>query len=221
MGGEKTFYKRYWEDGHIKINPFDRSPGKWTEDNFNRHLSFFKPFIKGKILDFGCGQGEFTYIASKYCSSVCGIDCSEIAINKAKNSYPEIDFQLLGESSKFTYPDESFDAIFMIDVLEHILDTETLLEETNRVLKSNGHLLIATSQLTRLKLFIIILISLDKYFYPTTPHIRYFTKNNLSGLLRQKGFEVIRYKKNRTYFGFIPQGQMVVVSKTGKKVLEK
>ncbi|MFH1519341.1 MAG: class I SAM-dependent methyltransferase [Candidatus Omnitrophota bacterium] len=217
MGGEKTFYKRYWEDEHIKINPFDCHPGKWIEGNFKFHLDFFKSFINGKILDFGCGRGDFTSMISKYCDSICGIDCSQAAIDSAKDIYPEIDFQVLGESSKFPYADESFDAIFMIDVLEHILDTETLLEETNRVLKSNGHLLIATSQLTRLKLFIIALLSLDKYFYPTTPHIRYFTKNNLSGLLRQKGFEVIRYKKNRTYFGFIPQGQMVVVSKIDKK----
>jgi len=217
MGGEKTFYRRYWKDEHIKVNPFDCHPGEWTEENFKFHLDFFKPFIKNKVLDFGCGKGDFTHMISKHCDSVYGVDCSEIAVNKAKSAYPEITFQVLAENGRVPYDDGFFDAIFMVDVLEHVLDTETLLEEVSRVLKPEGYLLIATSQLTRLKLFIIALISFDKYFFPTTPHIRYFTRNSLINLLKQKGFEAIHYKKNRTYFGFIPQGQMVVASKIDKK----
>lgn len=217
MGGEKTFYKRYWKDEHIKVNPFDCHPGKWTEENFRYHLDFFKPFVKGKVLDFGCGKGDFAHMVSKYCDSIYGIDCSNTAIDKAKKAYPEINFQILAEEGRVPYADGFFDAIFMVDVLEHILDTETLFEEASRVLKPGGHLLIATSQLTRLKLFIIALISLDKYFYPTSPHIRYFTRNSLANLLKQKGFGVIRYKKDRAYFGFIPQGQMVVASKIDKR----
>ena len=139
-----------------------------------------------------------------------------MVINKAKSVYPEVNFQILAENSKVPYADGFFDAIFMVDVLEHILDTETLLEEANRVLKPKGHLLVTTSQLTRLKLFSIALIAFDKYFYPTSPHIRYFTRNSLTSLLKQKGFEIVRYRKNRTYFGFIPQGQMVVALKTDK-----
>ena len=217
MSGVKTFYNRYWRNKHIKANHFDRCPENWTEENFKFHLDFFKPFIKGMILDFGCGKGDFTHMASKYCNSAYGIDCSEIAIDKAKTDYSEIDFQIVEENSRFPYDNEVFDTILMIDVLEHILDTETLLEEVNRVLKPEGYLLITTSQLTRLKLFGIALKAFDKYFYPTSPHIRYFTRNTLASLLRQKGFEVSRYKKNRTYFGFIPQGQMVVASKINFK----
>jgi len=217
MTGEKTFYERYWKNEHVKVNSFDHHPEEWTEENFQYHLDFFKPFIKGKVLDFGCGNGDFTHMVSKYCDPIYGIDCSSIAIDKAKKAYPEINFQTQGEEGRVPYTDGFFDAIFMVDVLEHILDTETLLEELNRVLKPKGHLLITTSQLTRLKLFIIALVSFNKYFYPTSPHIRYFTRNNLRDLFEQKGFEVIRYKKNCTYFGFIPQGQMVVASKIDKE----
>jgi len=217
MSVEKTFYKRYWKNEHIKVNPFDCHPGKWTEESFKFHLDFFKPFVKGKVLDFGCGRGDFAYMLSKNCDSVYGIDCSDIVISKAKNDYSGIDFQILLENDKMPYDDQFFDSVIMIDVLEHILDTETLLEEISRILKPEGHLLITTSQLTSLKLFGIALISLDKYFYPTSPHIRYFTRNSLADLLNKKGFKTIHYKKNRTYFGFIPQGQMVVASKIDKK----
>lgn len=213
MNKVKEFYNRYWQDQHIKVNPFDVCPTGWTDENFSYHLDFFKPFVKGKALDFGCGRGDFAHKLSQYCDSICGVDCSEIAIRRAKDSYPEIDFQVSKGYGSLPYADESFDCVLMIDVLEHILDIETLLEETWRILKSGGYLLIATSQLTRIKLFIIALISLDKYFYPTSPHIRYFTRNNLRDILRQKGFEPVRYKKNRTYLGFIPQGQMLAALK--------
>lgn len=52
-----------------------------------------------------------------------------------------------------------------------------------------------------------------RFFYPTTPHIRYFSRWNLADLLIKKGFRPVAYQKNRTYFGFIPQGQLVAAQK--------
>lgn len=213
MNQEKTFYSRYWKDEHIKVNPFDVRPGEWTEENFVYHMRFFEPYINGSLLDFGCGDGQFLNMARKYCDSVCGVDLSNSAINKARAQYPEIEFKMIGEDGRLPYRDNHFDTICAIDVLEHILDVESVLEELNRVLKPDGNLLLATSEITPVKMFFISLISLDKYFYPTSPHIRYFTRKNLRDILRRKGFKPLGYKKNRTYFGFIPKGQMVAAKK--------
>ncbi|MBL7197349.1 MAG: class I SAM-dependent methyltransferase [Candidatus Omnitrophica bacterium] len=209
----KTYYNRYWNDRHIKVNPFDYHPEEWTEENFFYHLKFFKPFVKGKLLDFGCGDGQFLHMISKYCESFYGVDISEVAIKKALNKYPDIKFAVLNETGVTDFPDNFFDTICAMDILEHILDVESTLEELRRILKPRGKLLIATNELTRIKMLLITLHSLDKYFYPTSPHIRYFTRRNLADILRKKGFEVIGYKKNRTYFGIIPRGQMVVALK--------
>lgn len=213
MADTKTFYKRYWNGQNIKVNPFDEHPEEWTEENFLYHYNFFKPFVKGKLLDFGCGDGQFLHMISKYCESSYGVDISEAAINKAVSKYPNIKFVVLGDSGLTDFPDNFFDTICAIDILEHILDLESILEEFHRILKPGGNLLIATSQLTRIKMVLITLHSLDKYFYPASPHIRHFTRKNLADILRKKGLEVIGYKKNRTYFGFIPRGQIVVASK--------
>jgi len=213
MGQTKTFYNRYWEDRHIKANPFDHRPGEWTEENFLYHFNFFKPYISGRLLDFGCGEGHFLQMISDQCESCHGVDISIGAIQKASEKYPKIVFNLLDDEIRLPYSDNYFDTACAIDVLEHVLDIEGVLEEINRVLKPGGHLLIATSELTRLKAILIALTSLDSYFYPSSPHIRYFTKRNLADILARKGFKVIRYKKNRVYLGFIPQGQLVVASK--------
>ena len=213
MNEQKAFYERYWQDKHIKINPFDHRPNGFTDENFMWHLKFFKPFIKGKLLDFGCGDGNFASRISSYCDSVCGVDIAEIPINQAILNYPKIEFKLLENGVNIPYPDSYFDCIVALDVLEHILDIEHVLKELNRVLKSGGSLLITTSELTRIKIILIALTSLDNYFYPTSPHIRYFTRKNLEDILGREGFKVQEYIKNRTYFGFIPQGQMVVALK--------
>lgn len=146
---------------------------------------------------------------STYCETAYGVDVSEIAISKVRSKYPSIEFKVLAEG-KLAYPDSYFDTVCAIDVLEHILDTESVLEEINRVLKPRGSLLITTSELTRIRILLIAFKSLDNYFYPTSPHIRYLTRKNLTDLLKRKGPKVTRYKKNRTYFGFIPRGQMMV-----------
>ena len=212
MNQERTFYNRYWNDRHIKVNPFDEHPGEWTRDNFKFHADFFLPYMKGRLLDYGCGDGQFLNMAKEFSGKVCGVDVSSVAIEKASKAYPEIPFVLL-EGDKLPFAEGSFDTISVIDVLEHLLDVETALEEMNRVLAPNGCLLIATSELTRLKMMLISLAFLDKYFFPSSPHIRYFTRKSLAQILNKKGFEVVAYKKNRTYFGFIPQGQLVVARK--------
>lgn len=213
MGEIKTFYKRYWNSQNIRVNPFDNHPEEWTEENFFYHFNFFKPFVKGKLLDFGCGDGQFLHMISKYCESSYGVDVSETAIEKALSKYPDLKFAALSENGATDFSDNSFDTICAIDILEHIVDVESTLEELQRILKPGGNLLIATSELTRIKMILIALYSLDKYFYPATPHIRHFTRRNLADILRKKGFETIGYQKNRTYFSFIPRGQMVVARK--------
>jgi len=210
----KTFYDRYWRDEHIKKNPFDEHPGDWTDENFNYHFEFFKPYVAGKVLDFGCGEGQFANLIQPHCESVFGIDVSELALQKAMKEFSSIDFKRMPDNGHLPYEDKFFDTITALDVMEHILDIETVLEEINRILKPGGHLLIATSELTVLKTILISLRYLDDYFYPTTPHIRHFTRSNLTDLLAKKGFKRIAYKKNRTYFGFIPQGQMMVAQKS-------
>lgn len=195
------------------MNPFDRCPQNWTDQNFLYHLNFFKPYVSGRFLDYGCGKGDFLNRINKFCESCYGVDISEIAIESALRSYPGIEFRVLEEQNRLPYSDNYFDTVCAIDVLEHVLDVEGVLEEINRVLKPKGYLLITTSQITRIKILLIALKSLDSYFYPTSPHIRYFTRKNLADILSRKGFEVISYKKNRTYLGFIPQGQLVVARK--------
>lgn len=191
----KEFYDRMWRQ--------DRPFGKWTIENINYHVDFFKPYIGTSVLDYGCGDGEFL---SRVCDIGHGVDISEVAVEKAKKKFPKFFFK----TTTLSFKDQCCDTIFLIDVLEHIPDLSMTLKELKRILRPGGHLLIATNELTPVKAALISLVIFEKYFSPTSPHIRYFTKHSLSGLLEEHGFEVIKYKWNRSYFGLLPQGQLVV-----------
>lgn len=192
----KQYYDFLWSS---KEFPF----GKWTGENLRWHKDFFLPYIGKSVLDYGCGDGEFL---SRMDIDGTGVDISTVAIDRAKKKFPHLTFK----PSLDTFPDGYFDTVFMIDVLEHVPDVCKLLCDMKRLVIPNGHLLIATNELTPVKSALISLFKFEQYFDPMSPHIRFFTRNTLQKVLHTCGFDVIDYKWNRSYFGIFPQGQMVV-----------
>jgi 2-polyprenyl-3-methyl-5-hydroxy-6-metoxy-1,4-benzoquinol methylase len=211
--GARTFYDRYWRNEHIKRNPFDEHPGQWTDAGYIHHMDLFRPFMKGRVLDFGCGDGQFVQRARHDGVDICGADVSPEAIRRARTSFPDIEVREMDDAIPFD--SGTFDTITCMDVLEHILDVEGILAEMRRVLKPCGCLLITTTEMTRMKLLAVICLHFHDYFYPTSPHIRYFTRRNLGDVLARKGFQVEAYAPNYMHLGLIPMGQFVAARKEG------
>ena len=44
----------------------------------------FGPYVRGRLLDFGCGDGQFVNLISSHCTSCCGVDVSCTAIAAAE-----------------------------------------------------------------------------------------------------------------------------------------
>jgi ubiquinone/menaquinone biosynthesis C-methylase UbiE len=170
------------------------------------------------VLDVGCGEGTFTFQLAKLnkVKKVIGIDISSKAISYARHKYSEIDFEVMS-AEKLIFADRKFNMITVIEIIEHVLDTEKMLKEFNRVLKMNGKLFITTTDFNLLKKAMIAIFFWDKYFYPTNPHIRFFTKSTLEDILNRTGFKIISYRWNESYFGIMPKGQIVIAEKTSEK----
>jgi len=70
----------------------------WFEQDL-RHLrkkisyAILSAYNFSRILDVGCGKGTFTHLLKKHNNQVVGIDVSETAIRKARESFPDIDFR--------------------------------------------------------------------------------------------------------------------------------
>ena len=212
---EEDYYERYWKEEIGDGKGHATRPPEHESQDLERLISVVNPYMKGKILDVGCGEGTITNVISglEQAQEVSGIDISPTAISIAKSKYPRIDFKT-SPATNLPFDSESLDTILAIEVVEHIYDTEQMFKEFSRVLKVRGCLIVSTTDFNFLKKIMIALFFWDKYFYPTNPHVRFFTKKSLSSIMRQWGLKIEEYRWNGSYSVLMPKGQIVVARKT-------
>ena len=96
--------------------------------------------VKGRLLDIGCGVGDFLLQVKKLGWEVMGIEPSDQAANIAQS---RLGFAPLKPTDYEKLPDQSFDVITMWHVLEHVDDLKSQTKELNRLLRPGGRLVIA------------------------------------------------------------------------------
>lgn len=100
-----------------------------------------------KVLDIGCGTGNFSIkLAQKGCK-VIGIDVSEemlsIAKKKAEKAGLDIQFYHM-DVYDLKFEDESFDAVFSMAAFEFVKEPQKAIDEVFRVAKKGSKILIGT-----------------------------------------------------------------------------
>jgi SAM-dependent methyltransferase len=109
---------------------YDRALG-WLEARAPR---------RGALLEIGCGNGFFMRCAQRRgWSEVCGVEPSADAVAKAPEEVKGTIVQDVMRRGLFAA--ESFDAVCLFQVLDHIPDPVALLEECFAVLRPGGHIL--------------------------------------------------------------------------------
>lgn len=102
-------------------------------------------FSKEKnVLDLGCGTGPAAYMMSKFANHITAIDPDSGSIEWAKQNRnePNINY-VIGTTDKILGSD-NFDYITCLDVIEHIEDYCSLLNDINRLINENGLLFLTT-----------------------------------------------------------------------------
>jgi len=207
----KNYYQRYWLLNHKNSNI--NTPPIWDKTSICIFFKLFKTHMKEPILDIGIGDGQIAnlLLQRKVVNEIHGVDISTNALKKIKN--PKIKIKVCDITTKLPYKNQSFNTVILTDVIEHILDVEKLLSEINRILKLQGKVLVVTPDYNIIKKFLIVLYW-DKYFKPTNPHIRFFTKKTLNHVFQKWGFKNILYKWGLTWFNIAPQNSYSVYEKT-------
>ncbi|MCR8657803.1 class I SAM-dependent methyltransferase [Paenibacillus endoradicis] len=119
----------------------------WKSDLYDKRLSFISEFGKGvvellnpikgeSILDLGCGTGDLAYEISNYGANVLGIDFSKEMIEKAREKYPHINFQI--ENGEAFTVEQSFDAVFSNAALHWMKNPEKVLTCVWNALSNGG-----------------------------------------------------------------------------------
>lgn len=104
---------------------------------------FAKPFVQGKLLELGCGEGRGVELLAPLAASYIGIDKIKAVIDDLQHKYPQYQF-MDGVFPPFPFEDDTFDSIVTFQVIEHVKKDEEFIKEIHRVLKPGGTALITT-----------------------------------------------------------------------------
>lgn len=102
-----------------------------------------KPYIKGELLELGCGEGRGVELLAPLANSYTGIDKIKEIVDRLSAQYPEYSFSD-GVFPPFPFEDNSFDSVITFQVIEHVKKDEEFIQEIYRVLKPGGVALVST-----------------------------------------------------------------------------
>ncbi|HEV3229042.1 MAG TPA: class I SAM-dependent methyltransferase [Solirubrobacteraceae bacterium] len=144
-----------------------------------------------RVLDLGCGTGEFTAAQAQAGAQPVGVDISQEALRRARERHPDLDLRLAPATGPLPLDDAEMDAVWAGDVIEHVLDTGVWLSEVRRVLRPGGRLLLTTPYHGRLATILMGVRpgAFEAHFDPRSDHLRFYTAASLRELLLDFHFE--------------------------------
>ena len=149
------------------------------------YLDLIEPHRHGqsRLLEIGCGTGDFLVEATSRGFDVTGIEISpsssETATKRLDNGRV-----ICGTLDSVNLPAASFDVIANSDVVEHVRDPAAFAREAFRLLKPGGVMLVVTPSLDSWSRKLLRRWWMEY----KTEHLFYFGVRSLSRLLRDAGF---------------------------------
>lgn len=139
---------------------------------------------KGRLLDVGCGSGEFLYQMRNFGWEPYGVEISQKSANIGNQHGLNI---FCGELEGADFPDNYFDVVVLSQTLEHVYSPGSYLEHIYRLLKPEGLLIIGVPNVGSLEtqIFGRCCHALD-----VPRHLYFFTVTSLRRYLEKYGFEV-------------------------------
>ena len=127
-----------------------------------------KEYVKGDLLEIGCGEGRGVGLLQEHVKTYNGIDKITAVVDKLSVQFPQASFAQ-SIIPPLEFPDKMFDSIISFQVIEHIKDDKRYLQEIARVLKPGGVALLTTPNIKK---------SLSRNPW----HIREYTASELTDL---------------------------------------
>ena len=196
MGKKKVFYEKKYSQ-HLDRNLSSR---------LKMILISIGDQKASAILDVGCGDGSFSVFLKEMAEEVYGVDISLNAVNLAKEKGIKahtIDI----DDVDLPFEDDYFDIVVCGEVIEHLYDTDHLLDEIYRVLKPQGSCVLTTPNLASHLNRIVLLLGYQPYLTEVSlkynvgklkgsgdvsGHIRAFTHHALIELIKKHRFHIIQ-----------------------------
>jgi 2-polyprenyl-3-methyl-5-hydroxy-6-metoxy-1,4-benzoquinol methylase len=209
-----------WECGNCTLRFTQNAPGSeeigkyYQSENYISHSDTAKGFINnlyhkvrkhtliqkrkliikttgksmGNILDLGCGTGAFLDTMQHANWKCSGIEPDENARQKAQELYG---LQVKATDEFYNFPSETFDAITLWHVLEHVHDLHSYIQQLRKLLAPGGKLFIAVPNYNSAdeKMY-------NEYWaaYDVPRHLYHFSPKAMRQLMDTHGLEIEKMK---------------------------
>jgi len=143
QGGSVSYFDAVARDYFQRYQ--EKSPGGYALRVRKQRLFELMDRSGGRVLDVGCGPGVMVQELVNLGYECWGIDVSSKMVEECRNNFGHIaqaHFSV-GDATRLDFPDNFFDAVVCMGVIDHTEDSEASLREMARVVKSNGRLLIS------------------------------------------------------------------------------
>lgn len=148
-------YESYWtHDSSSGPNAEGSSAGRrklkraagyllfWRREALLSDCRYLNDMPPGRLLDVGCGTGDFVAGMARMGWDATGIDFDREAVTSARRHESIKVFS--GGLADQNFPDDAFDAITLSNVMEHLPDPAHTFAELKRILAPSGRLVIVT-----------------------------------------------------------------------------
>ena len=144
-------------------------------------------------LDLGCGPGNFASIITKIFNlNMVAVDQWDLDKQISNIPFSYIDMNIAND---WPFEYKSFDLVSALEVIEHMVDTDSFLKKVYNILKPGGYFILTTPNINCLRNR--LMIPLGKYPVPmeyknVIHHVRLYNRNLLEKHLNEYNFKIIK-----------------------------
>jgi len=182
----------YWEE---LADRYDRIINEVIGEESRREVYNVVLGLKdpGNTIELGCGPGYFTRAIAQNASHVLATDLSDRMLEMARNNLKgvgNVEFKK-ANCEDTGMPPESFDTVFMANVIQVVESPEKALRESYRILRHGGRLFVLFYSSIGMGIFdrFLFLIRFMRWFR-MPPYRRMLSPDEIRKLVREAGFDV-------------------------------
>lgn len=200
---DQELSKIYSENYFIKLDNNQAYISQLKSSTADRYLnlieSYSKNALRGRLLEIGCGQGDFLVKAAARGLDVTGVEYSSHAAEIAANKLGQRGQVICGEVTHLpASAQQSFDYVVFADVLEHVRHPRRFLESVHHLLRQGGMAIVIVPSLDSFSARLMK----NKWVEFKLEHLWYFSKKTLKRLLYSENFGAIKVHKARKTLSF-------------------
>ena len=172
----------------------DLETARYVSARMIEGVSAFLPSEEGRWLDVGFGNGALLTTAAEFGFEVVGLDLREETVKQMR----DLGFEAHALELEDFRPENPLDVISMADVLEHMPFPKPALRHAHRLLREGGVLFLSMPNADSFLWQVLTRNGVNPY-WSEIEHQHNFGRRRLYALLREHGFEPVRYAVSLRY----------------------